>query len=71
MGLTDDVPLKYTVTKREIYTTVAKGKVTLMDDDDDDDDTDDDDIGHSPHPSLLVPILGGFCRVLPRFRASS
>ncbi len=37
MGLTDDVPLKYTVTIRGIYTTVEKGKVTLID-------------GHSPHP---------------------
>ncbi len=37
MGLTDDVPLKYAVTIRGIYTTVEKGKVTLID-------------GHSPHP---------------------
>ncbi len=30
MGLTDDVPLKYTVTIRGIYTTVEKGKVPLI-----------------------------------------
>ncbi len=37
MGLTDDVPVNYTVTIRDISTTVEKGKVTLID-------------GHSPHP---------------------
>ncbi len=37
MGLTDDVPPKYTVTIRGIYTTVEKGQITLLD-------------GHSPHP---------------------
>ncbi len=37
MGPTDDVPLKYTVTIRGIYTTVEKAKVTLID-------------GHWPHP---------------------
>ncbi len=31
VGLTDDVPLKYTVTIREIYTTVEKAKVSLID----------------------------------------
>ncbi len=36
--VTDDVPLKYTVTIREIYTTVEKGKVSLIID------------GHYPHP---------------------
>ena len=29
-GLADDVPLKYTVTIREIYTTVKKAEVFLM-----------------------------------------
>jgi hypothetical protein len=45
-GPTDDVPLKYTVTIRGIYTTVEKGKVTLIDD-------------HSPHPCMrsLVDVL--------------
>ncbi len=40
MGLTDDVPLKYTVTIRGIYTTVEKGKVILI-------------VGHSPNPCFL------------------
>ncbi len=42
MGLTDDVSLKYTVTIREISTTVEKGQVTLVD-------------GHSPHPCTRSP----------------
>ncbi len=31
VGLTDDVPLEYTVTVREIYTTVKKAEVCLID----------------------------------------
>ncbi len=31
VGLTDDVPLKYTVTIREIYTTAKKAEVSLID----------------------------------------
>ena len=46
MGPTDDVPLNYTVTIRGIYTTVEKGKVTLID-------------GHSPNPCFcLFALLG-------------
>ncbi len=30
-GLTDDVPLKYSVTIREIYTTVKKAEISLID----------------------------------------
>ncbi len=31
VGLTDDVPLKYTVTIREIFTAVKKAEVSLLD----------------------------------------
>ncbi len=31
VGLTDDVPLKYTVAIREIYTTVKKAEMSLID----------------------------------------
>ncbi len=31
VGLTDDAPLTYTVTIREIYTTVKKAEVSLID----------------------------------------
>ncbi len=50
MGLTDAVPLKYTVTIRGLCTTVEKGKVTLID-------------GHSPHPCLTL-MKGGLLREL-------
>ncbi len=45
VGLPDDVPLNYTLTISGIYTTVEKGKVTLID-------------GQSPHPCVTSQALG-------------
>ncbi len=47
VGLTDDVPLKYPVTIREICTTVKKAEVSLIH-------------GHQPHPCFMRRNHDGF-----------